>query len=116
MTGELVIQAERMVVDRSTLIPDLDNPNVGRLNEIQRELRIGNGVPFISFRRILMVKINGECLDIAGKTVREFLLEAEYSLSRVAVELNGEILPKSGYDYKFADGDVVEVVGLVGGG
>lgn len=63
-----------------------------------------------------MVKINGESLDVAGMTVEEFLRQADYPLSRVAVELNGEILPKSQYDRKFVDGDAVEVVGFVGGG
>ncbi len=63
-----------------------------------------------------MVKVNGKDLDIAGKTVREFLDEEEYPLSRIVVELNGEILPKAQYDRKFLDGDVVEVVSFVGGG
>ncbi len=63
-----------------------------------------------------MVKINGKEEDAVGKTVKEFLLEANYSLSRVAVELNGAILPKADYDRKFADGDIVEIVGFVGGG
>lgn len=64
-----------------------------------------------------MVKINGIDLDVAGKTVTEYLAATSYSLERVAVERNGEIVPKAEYDETvLADGDVVEVVSFVGGG
>ncbi|MBR3993717.1 MAG: sulfur carrier protein ThiS, partial [Clostridia bacterium] len=42
---------------------------------------------------------------------------AGYDLMRVAVELNGDIVPKVQYaDTIFKDGDSVEVVSFVGGG
>ena len=64
-----------------------------------------------------MVKINGENIDINGKSVSEYLKENNYRISRVAVERNGEIVPKSQYDVTvFEDGDVVEIVSFVGGG
>lgn len=64
-----------------------------------------------------MVKINGNELDAAGKTIAEYLAAASYSLERVAVERNGEIVPKAEYDKTvLADGDSVEVVNFVGGG
>ena len=64
-----------------------------------------------------MVKINGTELDVAGKTVAEYLATTSYSLERVAVERNGEIVPKARYgDTVLADGDSVEVVSFVGGG
>ncbi len=64
-----------------------------------------------------MVKINGESFDVAGKSVETYLEEAGYDTKRVAVELNGEILPKSQYENtNFSDGDRVEVVSFVGGG
>ena len=64
-----------------------------------------------------MVKINGEELDIAGRTVAEYLAENGYDIKRVAVELNGDILPKVQYDGTILhDGDSVEVVSFVGGG
>ena len=64
-----------------------------------------------------MVKINGEELDVAGKTVAEYLTGTEYVLGRVAVERNGEIVPKAKYAQTvLADGDTLEVVGFVGGG
>ena len=64
-----------------------------------------------------MVKINGTELDAAGKTISEYLAATSYSLERVAVELNGEIVPKAEYGRTvLADGDSVEVVSFVGGG
>ena len=64
-----------------------------------------------------MVRINGEDLDVGGKSVAEYLNSACYNLMRVAVELNGDIVPKAQYaDTIFKDGDIVEVVSFVGGG
>lgn len=64
-----------------------------------------------------MVRINGENLDVVGKSVAEYLNSAGYDLIRVAVELNGDIVPKAQYsDTVFKDGDSVEVVSFVGGG
>ena len=64
-----------------------------------------------------MVRINGENLDVAGKSVAEYLNSAGYDLMRVAIELNGDIVPKAQYsDTIFKDGDSVEVVSFVGGG
>lgn len=64
-----------------------------------------------------MVKINGVEQDVAGKTVAQYLAGTDYVLGRVAVERNGEIVPKSQYaETVLADGDSVEVVSFVGGG
>jgi len=65
----------------------------------------------------IMVKINGEACDAAGRTVTEYLEHAGYDPVRVAVEHNGVIIPKAGYgDTVLQDGDEVEVVSFVGGG
>ena len=64
-----------------------------------------------------MVRINGNDLDIAGKTVAEYLETTDYNRSRIAVEQNGEIVPKAEYESTLLnDGDVIEVVSFVGGG
>ena len=64
-----------------------------------------------------MVKINGEDFDVAGISIEKYLLDAGYDTKRVAVELNGDILPKSQYKNTYlGDGDSVEVVSFVGGG
>lgn len=64
-----------------------------------------------------MVTINGEVLDAGGKTLADYLAEAGYEQNRIAVERNGEIVPKASYgETRLQDGDVVEVVNFVGGG
>ncbi len=64
-----------------------------------------------------MVKINGEPVDAAGKTLAEYLAGTDYDPKRIAVERNGEIVPKARYgETTLADGDSVEVVSFVGGG
>ena len=64
-----------------------------------------------------MVRINGENLDVVGKSVADYLNSVGYDLMRVAVELNGDIVPKAQYDDTiFKDGDSIEVVSFVGGG
>lgn len=64
-----------------------------------------------------MVKVNGELLDISGKTIAEYLASANYDAKRVAVERSGEIVFRLRYDsVVLQDGDSVEIVGFVGGG
>ena len=64
-----------------------------------------------------MVKINGKSLDIAGKTLAEYLETTDYDAKRIAVERNEEIIPKSQYGQTLlTDGDSVEIVSFVGGG
>ena len=64
-----------------------------------------------------MVKINGEERNIAGKTVSEYLAETSYDPKRIAIERNGEIVPKAQYgETVLRDGDSIEVVSFVGGG
>ena len=64
-----------------------------------------------------MVKVNGTDLDIAGKTVSEYLAASSYDPKRIAVERNGDIVPKSQYDAAIIeDGDSLEIVSFVGGG
>ena len=64
-----------------------------------------------------MVKINGVPLDVAGNTLAEYLTTTSYDPKRIAVERNGEIVPKGHYGQTVLQkGDVVEVVSFVGGG
>lgn len=64
-----------------------------------------------------MVKVNGEQMDLAGKTVAEMLTQLGGELTRIAVERNEEIVPKAAYaETVLQDGDTVEVVRFVGGG
>ena len=64
-----------------------------------------------------MVKVNGEMLDLAGRTVMDYLATTNYDLKRIAVERNGDIVFKSRYDVTvLEDGDRLEIVSFVGGG
>ena len=64
-----------------------------------------------------MVKVNGAELDIAGKTVAQYLSTTSYDSKRIAVERNGDIVFKSQYDATILqDGDSLEIVSFVGGG
>ena len=64
-----------------------------------------------------MVKVNGEPKDIAGKTLAEYLTTTNYDMKRIAVERNGDIVPKAKYgETVLQDGDSLEVVSFVGGG
>ena len=64
-----------------------------------------------------MVKVNGESKDIAGKTIAEYLSITNYDMKRIAVEHNGDIVPKAQYGQTaLQDGDSIEIVSFVGGG
>ena len=64
-----------------------------------------------------MVRINGKELDAAGMTVSQYLDRTDYDRRRIAIEINGQILPKAQYDETILeDGDSIEVVSFVGGG
>ncbi len=64
-----------------------------------------------------MVTINGEEKDCVGMTVSQYLERMTYDSRRIAVERNGDIVPKSAYaDTVLQDNDVLEVVSFVGGG
>ena len=64
-----------------------------------------------------MVKVNGAELDIAGKTVAQYLSTTNYDPKRIAVERNGDIVFKSQYEATILqDSDSLEIVSFVGGG
>lgn len=64
-----------------------------------------------------MVKINGEEWDVAGKTLAEYLATTNFDPKRIAVECNGDIVPKAQYaETVLMDGVSIEIVSFVGGG
>ena len=64
------------------------------------------------------MKLNGEILQLTAPVSLQALLEEKGYLGRpVAVERNGEIVPKAAYaETMIANDDVLEVVSFVGGG
>ena len=65
-----------------------------------------------------VIKVNGKEIELEkAASVEVYLESTEYQMKRIAVELNGEILPKKEYaDRMLEDGDRMEVVTFVGGG
>ena len=65
-----------------------------------------------------MITVNGKEIALESQlTVMEYLEQNKYQLSRVAVEMNGDILPNYRYsEVMLQDGDRLEVVSFVGGG
>ncbi len=64
-----------------------------------------------------MVTVNGMEMALSGKTIMEYLVSVNYNAARVAVERNGEIVPKAQYEETILkDGDTLEIVSFVGGG
>ncbi len=64
------------------------------------------------------MKINGVSIALSAPLpLAELLTQQGYPTTRIAVEKNGEIVPKSAYETTMiADGDVLEIVSFVGGG
>ena len=64
-----------------------------------------------------MVRINGNDVDTAGKTIADYLQIANYDVRTIVVELNEEIVDKTKYNETvIQDGDVVEIISFMGGG
>lgn len=64
-----------------------------------------------------MIRVNGREENIAGKTIAQYLSQTQYDPRRIAVERNGEIVPKRLYGATvLREGDSLEVVSFVGGG
>lgn len=65
-----------------------------------------------------MIYLNGKQEYIPdGTSLAELVRERQYCLDYIAVELNGEIIPKQQYeDTVLYNGDKLEIVSFVGGG
>lgn len=65
-----------------------------------------------------MITVNGKKVTPTGPlSVADYLEQNNYQIKRIAVEMNGDILPKYSYsDTMLKDGDRLEVVSFVGGG
>lgn len=66
----------------------------------------------------MKLTLNGEIKEFSDiRTVRDLLTALGYEGKRLAVELNGNIVPKSQHDAtELNDGDALELVVAVGGG
>ncbi len=67
----------------------------------------------------MQLTINGKSrsFDSDGFSVAHLVQTLELTGKRLAIELNGEIVPRSQFENaQLADGDKLEIVGAVGGG
>ena len=65
-----------------------------------------------------LLVINGTQTDLGdAKTIADIVMRMKLADKKIAVEKNGEIVPRSRYaDTPVARGDRLEIVGAVGGG
>ena len=65
----------------------------------------------------VLVNGNAKRFEVNQMTVADLVSELKIVGKRIAIECNGEIVPKSLYEQSMLkDGDRLEVVGAVGGG
>ena len=66
----------------------------------------------------MQISVNGEPQEVPdGATVERLLDLLEVQRRRIAVEVNRELVPRSRHGARaLAEGDVIEIVTLVGGG
>ena len=63
------------------------------------------------------LRVNGEDRSFDGSTLHELIASMDLNPGRVAVELNGNIIPRSEFsNVKLKNGDSLEIVHFVGGG
>jgi sulfur carrier protein len=69
-------------------------------------------------REAISVRVNGApCTMPLAASVADLVRELGLEGKRIAVERNGQIVPRSRYgETPLADADVLEIVGAVGGG
>ena len=66
----------------------------------------------------MQIRVNGESREISDQaTAADLIRELGLEGRRVAMEINGELQPRSGYANRRLDaGDRVEIVHAIGGG
>lgn len=64
------------------------------------------------------MKVNGEIITLSQSiSLKDFLESSGYTAGRIAVERNGEIVPKQSYaSVMLTEADTLEIVHFVGGG
>ena len=65
----------------------------------------------------MQVSVNGQIEEIEAQSLVSYLKSKSLLGRRIAVELNGEIVPKTQFSsVMLVDGDVLEIVHAIGGG
>ena len=65
----------------------------------------------------ILINGNVKVFNVANLTIAGLVTELDLAGKRLAIEKNGEIVPRSQFtDVFLQDGDKLEIVGAVGGG
>jgi sulfur carrier protein len=65
----------------------------------------------------MKLMVNGEAREVAARTVLDLLTELGLEAKRTVVEKNAVIVDRAAYqDTALTEGDVLELVGILGGG
>jgi sulfur carrier protein len=66
----------------------------------------------------MQILLNGTATELPGRlSARELVARLDLAGKRIALEVNGEIVPRSGYAIReIKEGDKVEIIHAVGGG
>jgi len=63
------------------------------------------------------IQLNGKKISLKSKTsIKQLLLKYKLLNKRVAIELNGKIIPSTKYKIYLKDNDIMEIVHFIGGG
>jgi len=65
----------------------------------------------------MQISVNGQTEQVERQSLEDYLTTRGLLGRRIAVEYNGEIVPKSQFSHvMLKDGDVLEIVQAIGGG
>ena len=63
------------------------------------------------------IQLNGKKISLKNRTsIKQLLLKYKLLNKRVAIELNGKIIPSKKYKIYLKDKDIMEIVHFIGGG
>ncbi len=66
---------------------------------------------------LIKIKVNGDDISInKGLSIFDLIKNFKIQPSKIAVELNGEIIPKSSYNIEIKENNNIEIVHFIGGG
>ncbi len=91
----------------------IENKNLILIVKIYRRIRLSSKI------NLMQIFINGNLkqLDSENVTISALVVTLNLTGKRLAIEQNGEIVPRSQFDAVILrDGDKLEIVGAVGGG
>ena len=74
-------------------------------------------VPFVALLVAMNIYLNGERREVRGTSIAELITELDLPVSRIAIELNREVVRRSDWSSAvLKDEDRIEIVHFVGGG